>query len=125
MHPNAELAQELSRCVKSDDEELAILGLRRGLVIKDGTSFKLTKKGLSFMEKWGRAQVPKQQAAQKVTPTATPAVKVLQSCTNTSNSVLSMSAQQSRLVRAPHYGGQSYSSSMSSRFAGGQRRDRF
>lgn len=123
MHPNAELAQELSRCVKSDDEELAILGLRRGLVIKDGTSFKLTKKGLSFMEKWGNPQVPKQQVAQKAIPTATPIAKVLQPCTRTVNSTMGLSAQQSRPARTPSYSGQAYS--MSSRSTSSQRRDRF
>ena len=51
MHPNAEPAQELSRCVV-DDEELAILDCR-GLLSKMVNSFKLTKKGLSFMEKIG------------------------------------------------------------------------
>ena len=74
MHPNAEIAQELNLCVKSQDDELAILGLRRGLVIREGESFKLTKKGLAFVEKWGGQAQARVRAKTPVTPVAIPTV---------------------------------------------------
>lgn len=86
MHPNAELAQELVRCVKSGDEELAILGLRRGLIIKDNTCFVLTKKGLAFVEKWGNPHAHKQQASIVVEVT-TPFTGNAQTHTRTDSSV--------------------------------------
>lgn len=59
MHPNAELARELERCVITADETLANAGLRKGLLIRSENSFVLTNKGTDFVAKWGQSYKPK------------------------------------------------------------------
>jgi hypothetical protein len=67
MHPNAELARELERCIKNSDESLANSGLRKGLVIRNSdSSFSLTKKGEDFVARWGQPFTPKPFVAKPV-----------------------------------------------------------
>ena len=58
-HPNADLSQELKRCIAIKDPEQAVLlatpGKRKGFLISSSSgSFELTPKGKEFVAKWGK-----------------------------------------------------------------------
>lgn len=59
MHPNAELARELERCVSTSHADLSHSGLRKQLIVQSGDGFTLTPKGKDFVAKWSKDFKPK------------------------------------------------------------------
>ena len=62
MHPNAELARELERCVSTSNADLSHSGLRKQLIVPNGDGFAFTQKGKDFVAKWTKDHKPKAPA---------------------------------------------------------------